>query len=237
LASIDGADVDLDLLKQTHIYVISARSDQEIMHWSAYRCIYAEVEHKDQVCVLNNGKWYEITRDFADQVNRDFRSTLDSSIAFPDYAHIDEGAYNAALPSIVPNSHCMDREMISYGGGHSTIEYCDLATHDKKLIHIKRYGGAAQLSHLFAQGVVSGELFVQDENFRRKLNDKLPASLRLRDVAERPNANDYEIVFAIISKSTNPLEIPFFSKVSLRNARRRLQGYGYKVTKKKISMT
>jgi uncharacterized protein (TIGR04141 family) len=43
-----------------------------------------------------------------------------------------------------------------------------------------------------------------------------------------------ELVFAIISKSTNPLEIPFFSKVSLKNARRRLQGYGYKVTKKKI---
>ena len=47
-------------------------------------------------------------------------------------------------------------------------------------------------------------------------------------------ANNCEVVFAVIGKSSNPLEIPFFSKVSLENARRRLQGYGYKVSKKRI---
>jgi uncharacterized protein (TIGR04141 family) len=119
---------------------------------------------------------------------------------------------------------------------YTSIEYCDLATADRKLIHIKQYGGSTQLSHLFSQGVVSGELFVQDGDFRQKVNDKLPSQLKLPNVSIRPNANDYEIVFGIISRSQNPLEIPFFSKVSLRNARRRLQGYGYKVTKKKISV-
>ena len=212
LATIDRAQLDLDMLKQTSVYVISANTDQEMMHWSAYRCIYAEMDHQGHVCVLNNGKWYEITKDFAAEVNRDFQATPDSSISLPAYAHADEGDYNASLPTTVPNSHCMDREMISFGGGHSTVEYCDLATQDKKLVHIKRYGGTAQLSHLFAQAVVSSELFVQDENFRRKLNEKLPASLRLSDVRQRPNASDYEVVFAIISKSANPLEIPFLQQ-------------------------
>ena len=82
--------------------------------------------------------------------------------------------------------------------------------------------------------MVSAELFLQDEAFRRKVNDKLPATLKLSDVRVRPNPSEYEIVYGIISRSSNPLEIPFFSKVNLRNARRRLQAYGYKVTKKKI---
>jgi uncharacterized protein (TIGR04141 family) len=128
----------------------------------------------------------------------------------------------------------MDADLISHGGGHSSIEFCDLLTSDKKLVHIKRYGGSSQLSHLFSQGVVSGELFVSDEGFREKLNEKLPAAHKLADIHARPNATEYEIVFGVISKSNNPLEIPFFSKVSLRNARRRLEGYGYMVSKKKI---
>jgi uncharacterized protein (TIGR04141 family) len=235
LASLDGK-LSLDLLKQVAIYVISARTDEPSDHWTAYKCLYAELDHQGSVCVLNNGKWYEIVKDFTLQVQNAFDHIPESTIALPEYNHPNEGAYNDALPAAVPNSFSMDRQMILHGGGHSSIEFCDLGTQDKKLVHIKRYGSATQLSHLFAQGVVSGELFVQDENFRRKLNEKLPAAYKLPDVAVRPNPNEYEIIFGIISKSANPLDIPFFSKVSLRNAYRRLQGYGYTVTKKKIAV-
>lgn len=158
-----------------------------------------------------------------------------SDIVLPNYNHADEGAYNLSLPAAIPGSTCLDRNLIPYGGGHSTIEFCDLLTADRRLVHIKRYSGSAQLSHLFNQGVVSGELFVQEREFREKLNEKLPDGRKLADVAARPNPQDYQVIFAIISKSNNPLEIPFFSKVSLRNARRRLLGYGYTVKIAKIS--
>jgi uncharacterized protein (TIGR04141 family) len=124
--------------------------------------------------------------------------------------------------------------MIHHGGGHSSIEFCDLLTGDKKLIHVKRYSGSAQLSHLFAQGAVSGELFVQDAQFRHKLNEELPEGHKIKDPTQQPDPREYEIVFAIVVGTEN-LDIPFFSKVSLRNARRRLQGYGYTVTKKRIA--
>ena len=91
------------------------------------------------------------------------------------------------------------------------------------------------MSHLFFQGAVAGELFVADAAFRRKLNEKLPDGHKLADATARPAAGDYEIVFAVISDSLKPLDIPFFSKVSLKNAKRRLEGYGYgKVAIKKI---
>jgi len=124
--------------------------------------------------------------------------------------------------------------MIMHGGGHSKVEFCDIFTRNKKILHIKRYGGSNILSHLFSQGVVSGELFVSDSEFRQKVNSKLPAAYRLSDPLVRPDAQEYEVIYGIISDSDKPLDIPFFSKVSLRNARRRLTTFGYKVAIKQI---
>lgn len=214
LESIQDRELTVDLLKSIRIYVISAKTDEAYDHWTAYKCLYSEIEFADKMHVLNNGKWYEIAPDFATAVHDDYIDIPETTINFPDCLQNDEGEYNDALPNAIPNSHCMDRKLITYGGGHSSIEFCDLATEDKKLIHIKRYGGSSQLSHLFSQGVVSAELFVEDEKFREALNEKLPTTLRLDDSKVRPIASDYEVVFAIISKSINPLEIPFFSKVS-----------------------
>jgi uncharacterized protein (TIGR04141 family) len=183
---------------------------------------------------LNNGKWYEVAESFAKQVQDDFNNMPESEIVLPDYAHDNEGAYNEALPTTLAGSLCMDCKVVPYGGGHSTIEFCDVITSEKQLIHIKHYSGSAQLSHLFNQGVVSGELFISDSAFREKLNEKFSEEYKLTDTTVRPNPGEYEIVFAIISKSQNPLDIPFFSKVALRNAWRRLRGFGYSVTKKKI---
>ena len=234
IESLEGQPVTIEVLRDTPIHLISATTDDALEHWSAYKCLCAEVDHDGTVHVLNNGKWYEIVREFAAEVKQSFASLPECTVQFPDYAHNGEGAYNEHLVGVIPNSYLMDRKMIAYGGGRSSIEFCDLATTDKKLIHIKRYGGSSQLSHLFAQGIVSGELFVQDEGFRKALNKKLPRGRKLANTRARPVASEYEVVFGIISKSQNALDLPFFSKVTLRNARRRLEAYGYTVTKKKI---
>jgi uncharacterized protein (TIGR04141 family) len=102
-------------------------------------------------------------------------------------------------------------------------------------VHVKHYAGSSVLSHLFYQGIVSGELFLADAEFRKKVNGKLPSSHHI-DLKKQPVAGDYEIVFAIISSSSKVLDLPFFSKVSLRNARRRLATFGYKVSFQKIAV-
>lgn len=71
---------------------------------------------------------------------------------------------------------------------------------------------SATLSHLFAQGSVAAETFIADEVFRTKLNDQLPAGIKLRDPAARPNAGDYRIVYAIVTTKDLPHALPFFSK-------------------------
>lgn len=228
--------IQLDDLKKSYIYAISARNEEISARWSAFRCLYAEIRFSGSIFVLNNRKWYKIAQGFAEQVERDFTGIRDSDIVLPDYRGGDESTYNIIAADSHPNACCMDRKFIMYGGGHNKIEFCDIFTGDKKIVHIKKYGGSSILNHLFAQGVVSSELFVSDEDFRLKLNRELPRGYKLANAHNRPNASEYEIVYAIISRSPNPLEIPFFSKVSLRNARRRLSSYGYAITKKKIAI-
>jgi uncharacterized protein (TIGR04141 family) len=129
----------------------------------------------------------------------------------------------------------MDKDLIHYGGGHSQIEFCDILTKSKKIIHIKHYGGSSVLSHLFQQGLISGELFVSDSEFRKKLNDKLKAGWKLSDSKQKIISSDYEVVFAIISNSPDERpNIPFFSRVGIKNVKRRLESFGYSVSIKRI---
>jgi uncharacterized protein (TIGR04141 family) len=231
LESLSTDAVTLAHLKDEDVHMISASTD-EAHSWPAFKCLYGEVEVDGKLHILNNGKWYEVAGDFTSQVIRDYEGIPESTVDLPHCAVRTEGDYNRAVAE-ARGMCCLDNDPIMHGGGHSKIEFCDLLSQDKKIIHVKRYGNSSVLSHLFSQGVVSGELFISDPEFQ--LNSKLPAALRLPDPQSRPAADQYEVVYGIVSKSQRPIELPFFSKVSLRNARRRLMGYGYKVTLKKIS--
>lgn len=228
-------DITLDTLRSNHVYPIGAATDEPLTRWSAFRCLYAEIEFRQKLYVLNNCKWYEIARDFSTAVEDYYQQIPEADIDLPDYENGTELEYNETAASRIGDACCMDQQLIPHGGGHNSIEFCDIYTSDNRLVHVKKYGGSSVLSHLFMQGAVSGELLVSDGEFRAKLNEKLPRGYKLANPkSTRPDPSRYEIVFAIISESSNPLNIPFFSKVSLRNARRRLESYGYKVTKKKI---
>jgi uncharacterized protein (TIGR04141 family) len=235
LNTLGDDDITIDLLEARYIVAVSAKDDKAADEWSAWRCVYAETTRDNRVYVLNDRRWYEVYKTFVEQVISDYVATPDYAGELPEYDHDSEKDYNEAAAVLLGNSCCMDCQTIQHGGGHSKIEFCDILTADHKLIHVKRNNASAQLSHLFAQGAVSGELFVQDPQFREKLNDKLPANHKLADPAAQPDPKDYEIVFGIVVGS-DELDIPFFSKVSLRNTKRRLKGYGYTVSKKKISM-
>lgn len=136
LASLGTTAPSVELLKARTVWAISEKTDEAFDHWPAYKCLYAEAEIDGNIYVLNAGKWYEVASSFAARVNKDFGSIPDSTLNLPDYNHKDEGAYNDALAAVVAGSFTMDRKMISYGGGHSKIEFCDLITNDKKLVHV-----------------------------------------------------------------------------------------------------
>ena len=90
--------------------------------------------------------------------------------------------------------------------------------------------------HLCAQGAVGANLLLTDRAFRKKLDEKLPASHRVG--WEQPDAREYEVVYAIVEASGRALveALPFFSRLTLRNAARQLGAVGIRVSAALVSV-
>lgn len=225
----------LDHFEHKTVQAVSASSETVIDHWPVFKCLYAEVEHGGKQYVLNSGKWYEIDGDFVKKVNNFYAKIKLSDIVAPDYDHDNEGEYNIALAESQPEYLLMDKKTIMHGGGKNKIEFCDVYSKKRRMINIKHAGASAVLSHLFLQGSNAGEYFASDVDFRKKLNRKLEPGWKIRNPESKIDLGDYEVVFAIITtNSASRPDIPFFSKVSIKNVVRRLNGFGYRVSLKTI---
>lgn len=227
--------IDLQLLKDWSVISIDD-FDNKCNKWSVYKCIYAELSVEDTSYLLNNGRWYKIDADFVAEVDNACANIPRWDAPLPDYKTKGEFAYNSSVAEGQPAEFCMmDRKLIVHGGGHSKIEACDLYHNTKAFVHVKRYGGSSTLSHLFAQGRVSGEIFKTDAAFRSKVNAELSDAFKIGNPNNPPGDNEYAIVFAVISDSEgDELVLPFFSRLNLRHTYRNLVGYGYKVYLAKI---
>jgi uncharacterized protein (TIGR04141 family) len=227
--ALGDQEITIELLKEKHIACVDGDGGL-IGRWTAYKCIYSEIERGSKTFLLSNGRWYRVNTDYAAQINDFYAGMHRSKLMLPGYSQKGEGDYNEMVAEVQSeNCVCMDRRLIG------RVEFCDLLFKSGALVHVKRYGASSSLSHLFAQGMVSGQLFVSDEGFLRDLNRKLPRGYKLADPAAKIAASDYEIVFAIISDQIGEdLTIPFFSRLNLRHAAKVLEGYGYKVSLLKI---
>jgi uncharacterized protein (TIGR04141 family) len=226
----------VDILKQKkRVYLMSYENDLPVASWSLYRCIYCEIDSDEQTFLLNNGKWYRVREDFLRAVNDSFVEVSAGTLRLPDYSHGTEEAYNRFVAEGAPETYTlMDRNVIRYPATRDQIEFCDLYSVSKLIIHVKKYRGSATLSHLFSQGLVSAELFCSLSDFRRAVYEHLSGPFALGDADVRPGNDEFEVVFAIISESTSPLTLPFFSRVNLRNTAQRLRAFGYKASVVKI---
>lgn len=228
--------VSADVLKGRRIFCLDPDARQARFVWSAYRCLYAELRTEEELFLLTGGQWYQVARSFVRRVDRDVDQLPETHHDLPPYGHDNEAHYNRAVAESNESAALMDRKNIRYGGGASAIEFCDLFIEKRALIHVKRYGGSSALSHLFSQGLISATLFAQDSDFRTQVRKKLSPGHRSGVPEGHPKLEEYEVGFAIISRSGGELVLPFFSKVNLRNAVRTLRGLGYSVSLTKIGM-
>jgi uncharacterized protein (TIGR04141 family) len=210
------------------------KDGREPAAWSVYRCLNAEIDIGGSKYILNDGDWYNVDREYVTHVDQFYRSIPTSALTLPSYGIKTEPKYLKDVPRSHPQFAVMDRRNVMIGGGKSRVEFCDLFSNRNDIIHVKQYGGSSLLSHLFSQAVVSGECFLHESSFRHEVNKLLPMGFKLSDPTKDPVSARYTICIAIMSKVHGPLEIPFFSKVSMKHAVRSLQRMGYKVTKLKI---
>ena len=235
----DSDDLSLERLKRSFVYTVSSRNDVRDARWTLFQCLYAEVElsgEKDRIFVLTGGKWFRVDESLVKSVSSEIEALPNWSYNLPEFDHDTEGAYNEAVASASAGYLAnVDKKLIRHGPGNSRIELCDLFSSNKEFVHVKRYGGSATLSHLFSQGLVSGELLRGDAKFRDKAKKKLaPSHVHL--VGKRPNDGEFTVVFAVVSRSKTSLakSLPFFSRLTLRNVAARLERLGFKVALSKI---
>jgi uncharacterized protein (TIGR04141 family) len=210
---------------QVHVNDVNYQSSKV---WAAYKCLYAEIKYGSNQYIMRNGMWYKVNSDFVKRIDAQLSTLGTYEHVFPVYEHDREEDYNFSLTSDA-SFELLDKKNIRIGGAYDKLEFCDLIRNGNDLIHVKYYRSSGTLSHLFSQGCVSAEAFITDVNFRVKLNDKLPSSIKLARPDARPNPGDYKIVYAIATSKKLPSELPFFSKVTLKNAMKVLQGLNYSV--------
>jgi uncharacterized protein (TIGR04141 family) len=231
--AVGTVPVTVELLKKKQVVTIDENGDK-LHQWSVYKCLYAELDYGGHSYVLSGSKWYVVDKSFVNDVNAENDAIKDYDSSFPEYKHPTEGAYlDAVAKGDTAKYALMDQNWIMYP---SKMEFCDLYTATKDICHVKKYGQAGVLSHLFAQGLISGELFRSDAKFRQKVNEKLPTAYQLVDHNAAPKQDEYRIMFAIVSDRPGALRIPFFSRLNFKHAAKRLEAYGYRVAKAKIAV-
>jgi uncharacterized protein (TIGR04141 family) len=222
-------------LKQAHVHIID-NEQRSARTWSAYRCFYAEVAYDGKHYVLRNGLWYKIETNYVATVDAALANVEVWTTSLPTYSHDREEDYNQHVASTNTAFALMDKSFVQIGGPLDKLEFCDLIHGTGDFIHVKYYRSSATLSHLFSQGVVAAHALLGDEEFRVKLNDKLPANVRFSDPMLKPDRTKFQIIFAIATLKNLPSELPFFSKVSLKQAIRSLGTLGVKVSVARIEV-
>ncbi len=229
--------VTLRALRSRRVRCVGKDADEVMHKWPVYACLNSELEVGKERFLLAGGRWYKVASSFVEQINADVARVPKCALGLPDYNDGSETEYNARVAAASGGRLAlMDVKKVAHGGGGSTIEFCDLYDRDRRIVHVKRYAGSRPLSHLFAQGLVSARLFLADSSFRKKVNDRLPASHRFAAPDDPPTPSEYEVVFGIVSRSAEPIpdSLPFFGKVTLASVYGQLSLYRLKVSVAKI---
>ncbi len=231
--SLDGS-MSISDMKKHRIFQFGNDDTTVLNSWPVYHCLYAEVALGGKTYILTEGAWYNIYQNFVSSVQAEINEIPSFGKQLPVWGDEHEQDYNERVcAQSNDNFVLMDRKQIFHGGGASSIEFCDLLSSEREIIHVKNYSGSSVLSHLFHQGMNSAFLTVGDIEFRQKVNQKLPDSHKLPEEGLFPSS-DYEVVFAIGTRDPIGFDLPFFSKVSLRNSFRNLRVSGYRVSFAKI---
>ncbi len=222
-------------LHDKYIGVRYRESDESVMKYNAFSCLVYETELDGYLYVLSGGDWHQIEKNWSESVRRKVEDIALSDIPLPpSYQGEKEGDYNKRVAES-KGWALMDKQIINLSPPYDRIEFCDLMTPEKKLIHVKRKTESSTLSHLFAQGAISAELLFRDREFREKCREKarnLGEEWQDLIPEDRPVTSDYEIIYAIVARSRPdwPKWLPFFSQLNLCNTKTRLSSFGYKIS-------
>lgn len=227
LAAVGGS-TSVEELKREHVRLISAGTEDTARSWTAFSCLVFEPRLGGRAYVLSSGKWFQVDVDFVADVEERLGRIRVVDIALPPALTGEaEGTYNARVAGEVLGVVLLDKVPFKPRGARTTIEIADLAI-GNRLVHVKRKTASSTLSHLFAQGRISGETLKADQAVREALLTKLQEEGHpMADLfsAERMPPRSVEVTYVIVASNADELPgaLPFFSKLNLVRSREFLE--------------
>jgi uncharacterized protein (TIGR04141 family) len=231
LESLDVAQLQSGTIKA----VDGDGSDQ--YRWTVWRCLVGELVVDGNSFVLDEGEFFQVRSDYLEELDAAIQTIPSSNVVLPPSTpKRREADYNREVADGSSELILLDKKLINIPGRTTPIEVCDLLSKDRQLVHVKRHLGSSDLSHLFAQGLVSAELLQMNLEFRQKTSamvKRVAKGLEGFDCfADTLVPSDFEVVYAIIApwKGRPCAEaLPFFSKVNLREVVTNLRSRGFRV--------
>lgn len=198
---------------------------------SVYRCLIAEVTLGAETYQLVDGHWYRVEPSFAARIREQVAKVPEAQIVFPLH---HEGRTRTSTTSALPRrweTLLLDGQNIPIGGGANRIEFCDIAFHDRTLVHAKKRSSSSTLSHLWSQATVAFDALLGDPEFRGRLRE------RIRDLDDTYEGiaddgltgSDYQVIYLVLGVEEGIAAweaLPFFSQVALAQAVRTSRQHG-----------
>ena len=206
-------DKIIDKLKSCSLYCWTNDSAHKIS--SIYHSLFIEIDHNKEKYFINNRDWFKIESAYYGYItNKIDNIAIFSNPIVPSCAeNWNEGEFNEKFAASDPNRFKLfDKKNFHLPNyGHSKIEPADIITTEKQFIHVKKGGSSANLSHLFAQGVVSAQLYKNEKKFIKEINETFGEGYFKSD-------DKIEVIYGIIDKRYDKKAseiLPFFSMINL----------------------
>jgi uncharacterized protein (TIGR04141 family) len=241
------AEVTSETLRNHKIEACFEEEGRPSIKWSLKSALVGSITHEGERYATNEGEWYRIEQAFRNSIEASFQETLlEWEIQPPPLRKIydergnghyqRESDYNAEFAAEY-GFILLDTQQVRIPGvERSGFEPCDiLDIAGKRFIHVKKSSRRSSiLSHFFKQGANSARQFSIFESAWTVLRALViqvageEAGMAL-DGARNDRDRPWKVEFLIADtpRQNGQFNIPFFSKVSLRDELRMLRAMKY----------
>lgn len=247
------ADCDSTMLKEHKVIAVYS-DDTPSQKWSVRSSLIGSMTYNDGRYAINEGEWYRIDDSFKASIEEGFISLKEEWGVQPiplRKIYDATGARYQTEPSY--NQEWATRDGFLLLDTHeiqipsvrrSQFEPCDLLdVENKRFIHVKKSSRRSSvLSHFFKQGSNSGQQFARFPAAWSQLLVLVgqlhgpEAEHKLKIVIDDDRKWKVEFVIADTPRQNGSFNIPFFSKISLRDESISLKAMGYEVGVKFIGL-
>lgn len=249
------AELTADTLKDHKIVAIFDDDARPDAKWSVKSSLVGSLVHRNERFATNEGEWYRIEQQFKDAIEASFDDAVEEWDNAPEplrkiyddkgNGHYEaESAYNQRFAQAY-GYILLDRALIQIPGvERSDFESCDiLDIAGKRFLHLKKSSRRSSvLSHFFKQGTNSARHFSTFAATWTELRSLVvarageQAALNLDQVCADTRPWRIEFIIADTPRQNGRFNIPFFSKVSLRDEIRTMRAMRYETALKFIGL-